>query len=398
MAEMGSARVESGHKALIDKGMTRTQDQSQPQHRRTGETRRPDPLSDRRLSVAPMMDWTDRHCRAFHRLLSQETLLYTEMVTTGALQHGDVPRHLDFDAAEHPVALQLGGSEPADMAASARLGEQWGYDEINMNVGCPSDRVQRGTFGACLMAEPGLVAANVAAMRDAVSIPVTVKCRIGIDDQDSEAALTDFVGQVSEKGGCSRFIIHARKAWLQGLSPKENRDIPPLDYGRVARLKQQFPHLHVGINGGVLDLDTARVLLREGSEPEGVGESEGDRLGLGPLDSVMIGRAAYQNPWLLAEADALIFGQPATSAPESRHAVIEAFLPYLEAQCARGVPLHAMTRHILGLFNGQPGARLWRRYISENAPSRTAGSEVVRQALAFVSGDAKSETEATRAG
>ena len=398
MAEMGSARVESGHKALIDKGMTRTQDQSQPQHRRTGETRRPDPLSDRRLSVAPMMDWTDRHCRAFHRLLSQETLLYTEMVTTGALQHGDVPRHLDFDAAEHPVALQLGGSEPADMAASARLGEQWGYDEINMNVGCPSDRVQRGTFGACLMAKPGLVAANVAAMRDTVSIPVTVKCRIGIDDQDSEAALTDFVGQVNEKGGCSRFIIHARKAWLQGLSPKENRDIPPLDYGRVARLKQQFPHLHVGINGGVLDLDTALVLLREGPEPEGVGESEGDRLGLGPLDSVMIGRAAYQNPWLLAEADALIFGQPATSAPESRHAVIEAFLPYLEAQCARGVPLHAMTRHILGLFNGQPGARLWRRYISENAPSRTAGSEVVRQALAFVSGDARSATEATRAG
>lgn len=398
MAEMGSARVESGHKALINKGMTRTQDQSQPQHQRTGETRRPDPLSDRRLSVAPMMDWTDRHCRAFHRLLSQETLLYTEMVTTGALLRGDVPRHLDFDAAEHPVALQLGGSEPADMAASARLGEQWGYDEINMNVGCPSDRVQRGTFGACLMAEPGLVADNVAAMRDAVSIPVTVKCRIGIDDQDSEAALTDFVGQVSEKGGCSRFIIHARKAWLQGLSPKENRDIPPLDYGRVARLKQQFPLLHVGINGGVLDLDTARVLLREGPEPEGVGESEGDRLGLGPLDSVIIGRAAYQNPWLLAEADALIFGQPATSAPESRHAVIEAFLPYLEAQCARGVPLHAMTRHILGLFNGQPGARLWRRYISENAPSRTAGSEVVRQALAFVSGDAKSETEATRAG
>ena len=398
MAEMGSARVESGHKALINKGMTRTQDQSQPQHQRTGETRRPDPLSDRRLSVAPMMDWTDRHCRAFHRLLSQETLLYTEMVTTGALLHGDVPRHLDFDAAEPPVALQLGGSEPADMAASARLGEQWGYDEINMNVGCPSDRVQRGTFGACLMAEPGLVADNVAAMRDAVSIPVTVKCRIGIDDQDSEAALTDFVGQVSEKGGCSRFIIHARKAWLQGLSPKENRDIPPLDYGRVARLKQQFPLLHVGINGGVLDLDTARFLLREGPEPEGVGESEGDRLGLGPLDSVMIGRAAYQNPWLLAEADALIFGQPVASAPESRHAVIEAFLPYLEAQCARGVPLHAMTRHILGLFNGQPGARLWRRYISENAPSRTAGSEVVRQALAFVSGDAKSETEATRAG
>ena len=276
MAEMGSARVESGHKALINKGMNRTQDQSQMQQRPHGATQRPepldDPLDDRRLSVAPMMDWTDRHCRAFHRLLSRETLLYTEMVTTGALLHGDVPRHLDFDPAEHPVALQLGGSEPADMAASARLGERWGYDEINMNVGCPSDRVQRGTFGACLMAEPGLVADNVAAMRDAVSIPVTVKCRIGIDDQDSEAALTDFVGQVSEKGGCSRFIIHARKAWLQGLSPKENRDIPPLDYGRVARLKQQFPHLHVGINGGILDLDTAQALLRDGPEGEGVGE------------------------------------------------------------------------------------------------------------------------------
>jgi len=282
------------------------------------------------------------------------------------------------------------------MAASARLGERWGYDEINMNVGCPSDRVQRGTFGACLMAEPGLVADNVAAMRDAVSIPVTVKCRIGIDDQDSEAALTDFVGQVSEKGGCGRFIIHARKAWLQGLSPKENRDIPPLDYDRVARLKQQFPHLHVGINGGILDLDTAQALLRDGPEDEGEGESTG--IGVGPLDSVMIGRAAYQNPWMLAEADALIFGRPAASAPDSRHAVIEAFLPYLEAQCTDGVSLHAMTRHILGLFNGQPGARLWRRYISENAPSRTAGPDVVRQALAFVSGDARSATEATRAG
>ena len=396
MAEMGSARVESGHKALINKGMTRTQDQTQMQQRPTGATQRPDPLDDRRLSVAPMMDWTDRHCRAFHRLLSRETLLYTEMVTTGALLHGDVPRHLDFDTAEHPVALQLGGSEPADMAASARLGERWGYDEINMNVGCPSDRVQRGTFGACLMAEPGLVADNVAAMRDAVSIPVTVKCRIGIDDQDSEAALTDFVGQVSEKGGCGRFIIHARKAWLQGLSPKENRDIPPLDYDRVARLKQQFPHLHVGINGGILDLDTAQALLRDGPEDEGESESTG--IGVGPLDSVMIGRAAYQNPWMLAEADALIFGRPAASAPDSRHAVIEAFLPYLEAQCTDGVSLHAMTRHILGLFNGQPGARLWRRYISENAPSRTAGPDVVRQALAFVSGDARSATEATRAG
>ena len=332
-----------------------------------------------RLSCAPMMDWTDRHCRVFHRLLSARALLYTEMVTTGALIHGDVARHLDYSAVEHPVALQLGGSEPADMATSARLGQDWGYDEINMNVGCPSDRVQRGTFGACLMAEPALVAQNVAAMIDAVDIPVTVKCRIGIDDQDSEAALTDFIRQVSEKGGCQRFTVHARKAWLQGLSPKENRDIPPLDYDRVARLKQQFPDLHIGINGGIKDLDTAQSLLDRG------------------LDSVMLGRAAYQDPWLLAEVDARMFGEPPAE-NQSRHAVVEAFLPYVEEQRLAGVPLHAMTRHILGLFNSQPGARLWRRYISENAPSKTAGPEVLRQALAFVSAEPVSGTEATKAG
>lgn len=326
-----------------------------------------------------MMDWTDRHCRVFHRLLSARALLYTEMVTTGALIHGDVARHLDYSAVEHPVALQLGGSEPADMATSARLGQDWGYDEINMNVGCPSDRVQRGTFGACLMAEPALVAQNVAAMIDAVDIPVTVKCRIGIDDQDSEAALTDFIGQVSEKGGCQRFTVHARKAWLQGLSPKENRDIPPLDYDRVARLKQQFPDLHIGINGGIKDLDTAQSLLDRG------------------LDSVMLGRAAYQDPWLQAEVDARMFGEPPAE-NQSRHAVVEAFLPYVEEQRLAGVPLHAMTRHILGLFNSQPGARLWRRYISENAPSKTAGPEVLRQALAFVSAEPVSGTEATKAG
>jgi len=335
-------------------------------------------LEKARLSVAPMMDWTDRHCRVFHRLLSQHALLYTEMVTTGALLHGDVPRHLDYSDCEHPVALQLGGSEPADMAKSARLGQQWGYDEINMNVGCPSDRVQRGTFGACLMAEPALVAQNVAAMIDAVTIPVTVKCRIGIDDQDSEAALTDFVGQVSEEGGCRRFVIHARKAWLKGLSPKENRDIPPLDYDRVKRLKQQFPGLHIGINGGIKDLDTALELLDAG------------------LGSVMIGRAAYQDPWLLSAVDARVYD--AAPNPRTRHEVIEAFLPYVEAQRAAGVPLHAMSRHVLGLFNGQPGARLWRRYISENAPRKTAGVEVLLQALAFVSADGDSETEATKAG
>ena len=335
-------------------------------------------LEKARLSVAPMMDWTDRHCRVFHRLLSQHALLYTEMVTTGALLHGDVPRHLDYSDCEHPVALQLGGSEPADMAKSARLGQQWGYDEINMNVGCPSDRVQRGTFGACLMAEPALVAQNVAAMIDAVTIPVTVKCRIGIDDQDSEAALTDFVGQVSEEGGCRRFVIHARKAWLKGLSPKENRDIPPLDYDRVKRLKQQFPGLHIGINGGIKDLDTALELLDAG------------------LGSVMIGRAAYQDPWLLSAVDARVY--EAAPNPRTRHEVIEAFLPYVEAQRVAGVPLHAMSRHVLGLFNGQPGARLWRRYISENAPRKTAGVEVLLQALAFVSADGDSETEATKAG
>jgi tRNA-dihydrouridine synthase A len=335
-------------------------------------------LEKARLSVAPMMDWTDRHCRVFHRLLSQHALLYTEMVTTGALLHGDVPRHLDYSDCEHPVALQLGGSEPADMAKSARLGQQWGYDEINMNVGCPSDRVQRGTFGACLMAEPALVAQNVAAMIEAVTIPVTVKCRIGIDDQDSEAALTDFVGQVSEEGGCRRFVIHARKAWLKGLSPKENRDIPPLDYDRVKRLKQQFPGLHIGINGGIKDLDTALELLDAG------------------LGSVMIGRAAYQDPWLLSAVDARVYD--AAPNPRTRHEVIEAFLPYVEAQRATGVPLHAMSRHVLGLFNGQPGARLWRRYISENAPRKTAGVEVLLQALAFVSADGDSETEATKAG
>ncbi len=336
--------------------------------------------SQARFSVAPMMDWTDRHCRVFHRLLTQHALLYTEMVTTGALLHGDVPRHLDYSAVEHPVALQLGGSEPADMATSAKLGQDWGYDEINMNVGCPSDRVQRGTFGACLMAEPGLVAENVQAMIGAVDIPVTVKCRIGIDDQDSEAALTDFVGQVSEIGGCKRFIVHARKAWLQGLSPKENRDIPPLDYERVKRLKQQFPDLHIGINGGVKDLDTALDLLSAG------------------LDSVMVGRAAYQDPWMLSQVDARLFGATDQAPQQTRHEVIEAFLPYVDEQRSEGVPLHAMTRHILGLFNSQPGARLWRRYISENAPSKTAGVDVLRQALAFVSVEDASGTDATKAG
>ena len=332
-----------------------------------------------RFSVAPMLDCTDRHFRMLMRQISQQSLLYSEMVVAQALHHSKRrERLLDFDAEEHPLALQVGGDDPALLADATRMAADWGYDEINMNVGCPSDRVQRGTFGACLMAEPELVAQNVAAMIDAVDIPVTVKCRIGIDDQDSEAALTDFVTQVSEKGGCQRFIIHARKAWLQGLSPKENRDIPPLDYGRVKRLKQQFPHLHIGINGGIKDLDTVADMLSAG------------------LDTVMVGRAAYQDPWLLSAVDDRLYGD--ASQARTRHEVVEAFLPYVEEQRAAGVPLHAMTRHILGLFNGQPGARLWRRYISENAPSKTAGVEVLRQALAFVSPEDDSGTEATKAG
>jgi len=324
-----------------------------------------------------MLDWTDRHCRYFLRLLSKHTVLYTEMVTTGAIIFGKGD-YLAFNRHEHPLVLQLGGCDPADMSQCAQIAQARGYDEININVGCPSDRVKNGRFGACLMATPHVVAKCVQSMQAEVDIPVTVKCRIGIDDQDSEAALTDFVGQVSEEGGCRRFVIHARKAWLKGLSPKENRDIPPLDYDRVKRLKQQFPGLHIGINGGIKDLDTALELLDAG------------------LGSVMIGRAAYQDPWLLSAVDARVY--EAAPNPRTRHEVIEAFLPYVEAQRVAGVPLHAMSRHVLGLFNGQPGARLWRRYISENAPRKTAGVEVLLQALAFVSADGDSETEATKAG
>ena len=299
------------------------------------------------------------------------------MVTTGAIIFGKGD-YLAFNRHEHPLVLQLGGCDPADMSQCAQIAQARGYDEININVGCPSDRVKNGRFGACLMATPHVVAKCVQSMQAEVDIPVTVKCRIGIDDQDSEAALTDFVGQVSEEGGCRRFVIHARKAWLKGLSPKENRDIPPLDYDRVKRLKQQFPGLHIGINGGIKDLDTALELLDAG------------------LGSVMIGRAAYQDPWLLSAVDARVY--EAAPNPRTRHEVIEAFLPYVEAQRVAGVPLHAMSRHVLGLFNGQPGARLWRRYISENAPRKTAGVEVLLQALAFVSADGDSETEATKAG
>lgn len=309
--------------------------------------------SSRTLSVAPMMDWTDRHCRYFHRLLSRHALLYTEMVTTGALLHGDVPRHLDFDAAEHPVALQLGGSEPADLAQAAKLGEQWGYQEINLNCGCPSERVQRGAFGACLMAEPQLVADGVKAMRDAVSIPVTVKHRIGIDRVESYDFVRDFVGTVSE-AGCELFIVHARNAWLQGISPKENRDLPPLKPDWVVRLKLDFPHLRFVINGGITTMDQIHQHLQQ-------------------LDGVMVGREAYHNPWLLSHWDEALGATPF----QLTHDDVEAqMVDYMGAQAKLGVPWFAVSRHMLGLRHGQPGARKWRQVWSDHRLKNQPVSEV----------------------
>lgn len=315
-----------------------------------------------RLSVAPMLDWTDRHCRAFHRTLTRHTLLYTEMVTTGALLHGDQARHLDYSPAEHPLALQLGGSDPQALAECARLGEGWGYDEINLNCGCPSDRVQSGSFGACLMATPEVVARGVAAMREAVSIPVTVKHRIGIDDLDSYVHLRRFVETVAV-GGCLTFIVHARKAWLSGLSPKENREIPPLRYDVVQQLKQDFPGLTFVLNGGVHSLDEAREHLAW-------------------ADGVMIGRAAYQTPYLLAAADSQIFG--ADTLPPTRREAITAFLPYVEGQLGQGVYLSRIMRHTLGLFAGHSGARHWKRTLSQEAYKEGAGLEVIERALAGI--------------
>ncbi|MBY8181326.1 tRNA dihydrouridine(20/20a) synthase DusA [Vibrio fluvialis] len=315
-----------------------------------------------RLSVAPMLDWTDRHCRYFHRLLSSQTLLYTEMVTTGAIIHGKGD-FLAYNEEEHPVALQLGGSNPADLARCAKLAQERGYDEINLNVGCPSDRVQNGRFGACLMAEPDLVAQCVAAMKAVVDIPVTVKTRIGIDDQDSYEFLTNFVTLVSEKGGCEQFTIHARKAWLSGLSPKENREIPPLDYPRAYQLKQDFPHLTIAVNGGVKTLAEAKEHLQH-------------------LDGVMIGREAYQSPYLLAEVDQQIFGLD--TPVKKRSQLVQEMYPYIEQQLAQGSYLGHITRHMLGLFQNMPGARQWRRHISENAHKAGAGIEVVEQALAKI--------------
>jgi len=315
-----------------------------------------------RLSVAPMMDWTDRHQRFFMRQVSRRVRLYTEMVTTGAVLHGDRERILGFSEAEQPVALQLGGSDPEAMARAAAIGADWGYAEININVGCPSDRVQSGRFGACLMAEPATVAACVAAMRAACAVPVTVKSRIGIDDRDSYEQLVEFIGTIAETG-CDTFIVHARKAWLSGLSPKENREIPPLRYEVVHRLKRDFPLLTVAINGGITSLDAAEAQLVH-------------------LDGVMIGREAYQNPWMLAEADRRIFGED--SPARSRRDAIDGFLPYVEANRSMGVPLGSMTRHILGLYQAVPGARAFRRHLAENAHRPGAGPEVLRAAVDLV--------------
>lgn len=309
------------------------------------------------------MDWTDRHCRYLHRLLSRNALLFTEMVTAPALVRGGALHLLEFSPQEHPVALQLGGSDPAELAEAARIGAEAGYDEINLNVGCPSDRVQSGAFGAVLMLEPGLVADCVAAMREAVEVEVTVKCRIGVDDQDPETCLPAFLERI-RTAGCRRVTIHARKAWLQGLSPKENRDIPPLDYDLVLRMKQAFPDLHMSINGGITSLEQAKSFLAKG------------------LDGVMIGRAAYHDPAaILCAADPEIFGQGDATDPA---AAVDAMLPYIDDHLDSGGKLHQVTRHMLGLFAGRPGARAWRRLLSEGAHRPGAGSALVREALALV--------------
>jgi tRNA-dihydrouridine synthase A len=316
-----------------------------------------------RFSVAPMMDWTDRHCRAFHRVLTRRALLYTEMVTTGAVIHGARERLIGFDPAEHPVALQLGGSEPSDLALSARIGAERGYDEINLNVGCPSDRVQNGRFGACLMREPALVGECVAAMKAAVSIPVTVKCRLGVDEQDTEGALDAMANSVFA-AGADAVIVHARKAWLQGLSPKQNRDVPPLDYGRVHRLKQAWPDRVVALNGGIGTIEEAEAQLVH-------------------VDGVMMGRAAYGEPAQLLDVDLRFFGEPAPAADPFD--AVELYLPYVAARLAEGVRLHAMTRHMLGLFNGRPGARAYRRHLATAGTRAGADLGTLREAVAEVS-------------
>ncbi|ANV89833.1 tRNA dihydrouridine synthase DusA [Picosynechococcus sp. PCC 8807] len=314
------------------------------------------------LSVAPMMDRTDRHFRYLMRQITRRTLLYTEMITTQAIIHGDRPKLLDFDAAEHPISLQLGGDNPKELAECAKVGEDWGYDEINLNVGCPSPRVQQGNFGACLMTQPELVADCVAAMQGAVNIPVTVKHRIGVDEQDSYADLCRFIEIVSATG-CNRFSVHARKAWLQGLSPKENRTVPPLRYADVYRLKQDFPHLWIEINGGITALEQIQTHLTQ-------------------VDAVMVGRAAYDNPYLFATVDRDIYGEAIQ--PKSRHEIVEEMLPYIERATKAGVKLHSISRHMLSLFLGQPGTKAWKRFITEEGRGTTVGREIIEQALALV--------------
>ena len=319
-------------------------------------------MLDNRFSIAPMMDWTDRHCRVFHRLMTRRARLYTEMLTTGAILHGDRRRLLGFDASEHPVALQLGGSDPRDLAAAAKIGEDVGYDEVNLNVGCPSDRVKDGRFGACLMAEPALVARCIDAMKRAVQIPVTVKCRIGIDDQDPETAL-DALARGVIAAGADTLIVHARKAWLNGLSPKENRDIPPLDYDRVYRLKATLPGVPVVINGGIAGVAEAKQHLAY-------------------VDGAMLGRAAYQEPWRLLRVDPDLFGEAAPHA--TMKDVLEAMMPYIESELAQGTRLHSITRHFVGAFHGVPGARAFRRHLAENGVRPGAGVDVLRDAIARV--------------
>lgn len=333
------------------------------------------PVFGSQLSIAPMMDWTDRHCRYFHRLMSAHAVLYSEMVTADAVIHGDRERLLGFSDAEHPLVLQLGGSDPAKLAQAADIGARWGYDAINLNCGCPSDRVQSGTFGACLMRDANHVARLVGAMKGSTDIPVTVKCRIGVDDQDPAEVLPDFISKVRD-AGVDAVIVHARKAWLEGLSPKQNRDVPPLDYDLVLAMKAQFPDLWMGINGGIANLQDAKALLDQG------------------VDEVMIGRAAYQNPAdILLDADEQLFGKAPTT--RSRIDIVHAMLPYIEAHLISGGRLNQITRHMIGIFAGLPGARQWRRVISEGAHLDGAGPSLVEQALSAV--DQRETKKATAA-
>ena len=319
---------------------------------------------NRRLSIAPMLDCTDRHERYFLRLLSKHILLYSEMVTTNALLHTDPDQFLRHQEFEYPAVLQLGGSNPADLAKCSKMVEESGFQEVNLNCGCPSDRVQNGNFGACLMKDKNLVADCFKAMQDAVSIPVSIKCRIGVDELDSWEFFRDFIGTIAD-AGCRVFIIHARKAWLKGLSPKENREVPPLNYDTVHRLKAEMPQLNISINGGIKTLDQTLELLQD-------------------LDGVMVGREAYENPWFLRDADERIFNDSSTPKPESRKALLEAYLPYVEMEATRGTPATILVRHLYGLFNGKPGARKFRQYLGENAPKTNNPAEMIRRAMDLV--------------